>query len=157
LREAAERPQLLALEPQVRSDTDADRRHRYGHHRLDDLEVGVGQGRERDPRFEPVLELLDAKRAGVREPRQYRKAGQHDEGGGDGGGRLGRLAVTAVLAEERQVDATSHVGGGEERADETDVQEKVEARLTGGDEDLVLRPEAGKRKDAGERERADDE
>ena len=43
--------------------------------------------------------------------------------------RLVGLAVAAVLAEEREVDAAGHVGGGEERADEPDDEEEVESGL----------------------------
>ena len=46
-----------------------------------------------------------------------------------GGSRLVRVAVAAVLAEEREVDAAGHVGGGEERADQADDEEDVEAAL----------------------------
>ena len=61
------------------------------------------------------------------------------------------------LAEEGQVHAAGHVGRGQERSDQADVQEGVVAGLPGGDEDLVLRPEPGEREDARQRERADDE
>ena len=115
------------------------------------------QRREGDAGFEPVAELLDAERLGVQEPRADGRDGQHDEGDGERRRRFVRLAVTTELAEERQVHATGHVRGGQERPDQADVQEGVEAGLPGGDEDLVLRPEPGEGEDAGQRERSDDE
>src|SRR5437868_6589091 len=61
----------------------------------------------------------------------------------------------AVFAEEHEVHQTRHVRRGHERADEADDHEGLVAVVAGIHEDLVLRPEAGEREDAGERERAD--
>ena len=70
---------------------------------------------------------------------------------------LVRTVRAAVLAEEREVDAARHVGRGHERADEPDDDEQLVVVVAGVDEDLVLRPEAREREDAGQRERADHE
>ena len=74
--------------------------------------------------------------------------------------RIGGLAPG--LAEERQVDAAGHVRRGHDRADEADDEHDRVAVVAadvpaGAGQDLVLRPEAGEREDAGQRAGADDE
>ena len=98
----------------------------------------------------------------VGEPGDDREAGEDVERHDDARARLVRMVVrvggrAAGLAEEREVHAARHVGGGHERADDADDHERlvgvVDAELVAAGEDLVLRPEAGERRDADERDR----
>ena len=84
------------------------------------------------------------------------QTGQDPQRHGDPGARLMRLTVAAELAEEREVHAAGHVGGGEGRGDHAhDQHEGVgavaagateEAPSAGAGQDFVLRPESGERR-----------
>ena len=67
------------------------------------------------------------------------------------GGGAARLPV------EGQVDAARHVRRGHGGADEPDDHERAVAALARAEQDLVLRPEAGQRWNARERQRRDQE
>ena len=87
----------------------------------------------------------------------------HDGGAGEGhqrarhhGRRLVRVRLAAVPAEEREQDAAGHVER-RHHGDREQHEEEPGPVLPRAHEQLVLRPEACEREDAGERGRADQE
>src|SRR6478609_8215760 len=156
--ETLEPAQLLAVEPEEQADADRDDHDRERDRGEADVEVGLHDVREpRTVRLDVLLELLDPERRRVGQTGHDAEPGEHDERSGDRLGRLVRVVVAPVLAEEREPDAARHVRGGQEGADEADDHEDLVPALARRGEDLVLGPEPGEREDAGERERADHE
>src|SRR4051794_21684662 len=98
LREALERPELLAVEPEEQPDADRDHHEREGHRRKADLEVGRDDVRREVPgvRLDVVLELLDAEGRGVREAGDHAEPGEDDQRSGDGLRRLVRVVIASV-------------------------------------------------------------
>src|SRR6478735_2385530 len=137
--ETLEPAQLLAVEPEEQADADRDDHDRERDRGEADVEVRLHDLREpRTVRLDVLLELLDPERRRVGQTGHDAEPGEHDERPGDRLGRLVRVVVAPVLAEEREPDAARHVRGGQEGADEADDHEDLVPALARRGEDLVL-------------------
>src|SRR5438270_1869375 len=152
----AVRPEVAEVVAEVDADADEGYGGRQGRQRhregelVDDL-----AGHALDLEGHPAGEAVEPE--GAEPPGADRADGQDAEGPGHRRRRLVGMSLTAVLAPEDEVAGARHVGRRHEGADEPDGQEDGVLAPLSAEQDLVLGPEPGEGKDAGQGSRPHEE